>query len=225
MAEGPEALELLEGAAVEALSLGLVAEEQAEGVGEVVEAVEALGEGEVTVLPVGDLDAVGQLRLHGDPETVAAGEALVEAGSEEAGLEAGEAEEGLLGDGDALEGEELLGVGGLEVGDEVGAEAGDGIAVLQADDGVVGGGEAVAAGVLGRAGLAFGSTGAGGAGGVGAVGGKLLFGNGLARSGHSTPGSSTRGWGQGAGVRATARKEGEDFRGGGVTVDRAAARG
>jgi len=39
-------------------------------------------------------------------------EGLVEAGGEEAGFEAGAAEDGVLGKGDAFEGEELLGVDG-----------------------------------------------------------------------------------------------------------------
>jgi hypothetical protein len=40
-------------------------------------------------------------------------------------LLAGDAEHGLLGEGDALDGEHLLGVGGLVDGNEVGAKVGD----------------------------------------------------------------------------------------------------
>ena len=105
-------------------------------------------------------------------------EGFVEAGGEEAGLEAGGAEHGLLGEGHALDGEEFLGVDGLVDGDEVGFEMGDFLEVFEADDGEGGGGEAVFAGVLGGAGLAFGGAGAGGLGGVGAIGGELFFGDG-----------------------------------------------
>ena len=70
------------------------------------------------------------------------------------------------------------GVDGLVDGGEVGSEMGDLIEVLQADDGEGGGGEAVSAGVLARAGLALGSARAGALGGVGAVGRVLLFGDG-----------------------------------------------
>ena len=51
--------------------------------------------------------------------------------------------------------------------------------VFEADDGEGGGGEAVFAGILGRAGLAFRGAGAGGLGGVGAIGGELFRGNGV----------------------------------------------
>jgi hypothetical protein len=102
-------------------------------------------------------------------------EGLVEAGGEEAGFEAGGAEDGLLGEGHAFEGEEFLGVDGVIGCDEV----------FETDDGEVGGGEAVFAGILGRAGLAFRGAGAGRIGGVGAIGGELICGNGE-RHGNST---------------------------------------
>ena len=104
---------------------------------------------------------------------------FVEAIGEHAVFEARGAEEGLLGEGDAFDGEELLGVDGLVAGDEVFAEAGDFVEVFEADDGEDGGGEAVFAGVLGGAGFAFGGAGAGGAGGVGAIGGEALWGDGF----------------------------------------------
>jgi hypothetical protein len=74
----------------------------------------------------------------------------------------------------AFDGEEFLGVDGLVAGDEVGAEVGDGVDFLEANDGVVFGGEGVFAGVLGRAGFAFGGARSGGLGGVGAVGGDTV---------------------------------------------------
>jgi hypothetical protein len=178
--QGFQPLEILDRAAVVPFGLGLVAQEQGEGGGLGGEGMEAFGEGVVAVLGAGDLDIADQGLGHGDEGVAGAAlEGGVEAGGEEAGLEARGAEEGLLGEGDALDGEEFLGVDGAVDGDEIGLEVGDGLEVFHADDGVVGGGEAVFAGVLGGAGLALGGAGAGGAGGVGAVGGELLFGDGL----------------------------------------------
>ena len=54
MAEGFETVEFLDGAAVQALGLGLVAEEEGEAIGVFVEAVEAFGEEVVAVLRLGD---------------------------------------------------------------------------------------------------------------------------------------------------------------------------
>jgi hypothetical protein len=84
-----------------------------------------------------------------------AGEGLVEEGGADAFVEAFDAEEDLLGEGDALDGEEFLGVDGLVDGDGVFAEAGDLVDVFEADDGEGGGGESVFAGVEGGAGLAL----------------------------------------------------------------------
>jgi hypothetical protein len=50
-------------------------------------------------------------------------------------VEALDAEEGLLGEGDALDGEELLGVDGLVDGDGIFAESGDLVEIFEADDG------------------------------------------------------------------------------------------
>lgn len=100
----------------------------------------------------------------------------VEGGGEESGLEAGDAQEIVLCEGDALDGEEFLGVAGRVGGDEVGAEFLDGVGVFDFDDGEVGAGEGVLAGVLGCSGLASGGAGAGGVLRVGAVGGGLFFG-------------------------------------------------
>jgi hypothetical protein len=103
-------------------------------------------------------------------------ERFVEAVGEHAVLEAGGADEGLLGEGDAFDGEEFLGVDGLVAGDEVFAEAGDLVEFFEAYDGEDGGGEAVFPGVLGGAGFALGGARSGGAGGVGAIGGEALGG-------------------------------------------------
>ena len=134
----------------------------------------------MAVLGAGDFDIAGEGFGHEDDGVAGGVDGFVQASGEEAGFEGGGAEEGLLGEGDALDGEELLGVDGAVIVDEVGLEVGDGVEVFEADDGEVGGGEAVLAGVLGGAGLALGGARAGGAGGVGAVGGELLFGDGFA---------------------------------------------
>jgi hypothetical protein len=181
VAEGLEPVEFLNGAAIEALGLGLIAEKKGPTVGLLGEAMEAFGEEEVAVLGAGDLDVAvaAELGIHGEEGLVAGDvEGLVEAVGEEAGFEAGGAAEGLLSDGHALQGEQFLGVDGLVDGDEVLLEIGDLLKVFEADDGVGGGGEAVAAGVLGGDGFALGGARAGGMGGVGAVGGERGGGDG-----------------------------------------------
>jgi hypothetical protein len=105
-------------------------------------------------------------------------ECRIEAGGEEAGLEAGGAQHSLLREGHSLEGEQLLGVDGLIDGCEVGFEMGDLVEVLKTDDSEGGGGEAVSAGIAGGAGLAFGSARASALGRVGAIGGELCVGDG-----------------------------------------------
>jgi hypothetical protein len=176
-AERFEALELFDGAAVEPLGLGLIAEEEGPCRGRVAShALETLGEAESLVLVL-HFEAVDLERFVERNEGRVIGEighGAIEGEGAEAGFEFREAEEVVLGDGDALDGEELLGVGGLIDGDEVGAEAVDGVAVLDFDDGEGGAGEGVFAGVGGGAGFAFGGAGAGGGLGVGSVGGELF---------------------------------------------------
>ena len=101
-------MQILDGAAVEAFGLGLIAEEDGPGgiAGHL--AVEAEGEEVVAILLAGDFDALGQLGVHAQDGGIGAVEGFIEAGGEEAGFEAGDAEEALLGEGDALEGEALL---------------------------------------------------------------------------------------------------------------------
>ena len=117
-----------------------------------------------------------ELRGHGDEEAAGGIEGFVKASGEKAGLEVRHAEHGLLGEGDALDGEQFLGIDGLVDGDEVGAEVGDFLELFEADDSEGGGGEAVLAGIPGGAGLALRGGGAGGMGSVGAIGGELFFG-------------------------------------------------
>jgi hypothetical protein len=117
--------------------------------------------------------------------TLAEIEDVVEAGGEGSGFEAGGAVHALLGDGDALDGEEFLGVGGLVERDGAISEFGDLLDVFEAGDGVRGGSEAVFAGVLGGTGFAIGGARAGGIGGVGAIGCELLWGNGVLKALHT----------------------------------------
>jgi hypothetical protein len=156
-AKGLEALELLDGAAVVALGLGLVAQQQGPTVGLAGHAVEACAE-EVVRVSSG---------IRG----------LAEAGGEKAGFEARGAEDGLLGEGDALKGKKFLGVDGVVDLDEVGLEVGDGLEVFRGPRGHPSGGgsrgEAVLAGVEGGAGLTLGRARASRFGGVGSVGGEL----------------------------------------------------
>jgi hypothetical protein len=161
--------------------------------------VEAFGEKVIAILGAGDFDIAiaGELPGHGGEGVTVAVEDFVEAGGEEARLEAGGAADGLLGDGHALEGEQLLGVGGLVGGDEAGLEIRDLLEVFEANDGEGRRGETVAQGVAGGVGLAFGSLGSGGLGGVGAVGGELFGGDGFSGAWHDASDlscSTGRGW-------------------------------
>jgi hypothetical protein len=134
----------------------------------------------VAVLGARDFDiASEEVRVHHYHGVISGVEGLVEAGGEEAGFEAGGAEEGLLGEGDALDGEEFLGVDGLVDVQKIVLEVGDFIELFEADDGEGGGGEAVFAGVLGGAGLALWGARPGGFGGIGAIGGELFLGDGV----------------------------------------------
>ena len=145
-AQGFEALEFLDCATVKAFGLSLVAEEEGPGVAVAGDTAEAFGEGVVAVLGAGDLQVADQVFGHGDDGVAGTVQGFVQAGGEEAGFQAGAAEEGVLGEGDALQGEQFLGVDGLVDVDQVGPEARDGFQVFEADDCVVRGGEAVAAG-------------------------------------------------------------------------------
>jgi hypothetical protein len=178
--EGFEPVEFLDGAAVVAFSLGLVAEQEGEAVGLAGHAMEAIAQQVIAVLGAGDFDIAiaGDGFIHEADGFAAAIEGRVQAGGEVTGFEAGAAEDGVLGEGDAFEGEKLLGVDGLIDGDEVVAEAGDFLEVFEADYGEGGPGEDVFAGVLGRVGLALRGARSRGFGGVDAIGGEALGGGG-----------------------------------------------
>ena len=134
-----------------AFRLSLIAHGQGPTVGLLDAPAKAFTERVIAVLGARDFDiaVTGELRAHEGHGVTSGIECLVEAGGEEADLEALGAEHGLLGEGHALDGEKLLGVYGLVGGNEVGAEIGDVLEVFHADDGEVGGTEAVFAGVLG----------------------------------------------------------------------------
>jgi hypothetical protein len=140
-----EAVEVFDGAAVLAVGLRLVAEEEGEGFAIAGHEVEAFGEGVGVALAVGDGEVAGTVVLAaegGSGDEVLPG---VERGDEGSGFEAVSAEDGQLGEGDSLDGEMLLGVPGAVSGDGVGDQVGEGVAVLAGSDGEGGGGEAVLA--------------------------------------------------------------------------------
>jgi hypothetical protein len=170
-------VKIFDGAAVEALGLGLEAKEGGGDVGLAVEDIEAVGKPECPILGEGGLDALADLGSLEDVRLLGSAHGLVEAVGEEAGFERVHAEHGVLGEGDALDGETFLGIDGLVGGDSVGDESGDLGSILHADDGEGVGVEAVLAGVLGGSCLAFGSLGPGGMAGVGAVGCDALLGS------------------------------------------------
>jgi hypothetical protein len=164
-------MEIFDGAAMEALGLGLKSKECGGDIGLPGEAIEAEGEPVGAVLFEGDVDAVGEFGSIEDEWVGGAGHGLIEAVGEEAGFEDGHAAHGVFGEGDAFDGIAFLGIDGLigsgPRGHPVGDEGRDGGAVLDADDGEGVGVEGVLAGVLGGAGFAFGGSGSGGFTGVG----------------------------------------------------------
>jgi len=174
-----KSLEFLDRTAVMSFCLSVITQEQGPTIGLANRAVETFRQSEIAVLCAGDFRiAGGDQRFTQGNEWNIAVHGLVHAGGEESRLEAGGAEEGVLGERHSFEGEEFLGVGGLVERNEVGGEMGDPIQIFEPDDRKMGAGEAVQTGVLGGAGLAFGGAGSGGEGGVGAVGGELFFGDG-----------------------------------------------
>jgi hypothetical protein len=125
VAELHEAMEIFDGAAIEALGLGLEAQERGADVGLPIEYVEAERKPIGAVLGERDLDALGELGLIEDEGVGGAGHGLVEAIGKKAGLEGVHARHGVLGEGDAFDGGAFLGVDGLVGGDGAGDEAGD----------------------------------------------------------------------------------------------------
>jgi hypothetical protein len=136
-AEAADAFELLDGAAVEALGLGLDPEEDHDIAGLLIQATEALVRDEVAVLGSGDVDVLDHFEIEQAERATVGGEGFIEASGVHASFRPGTAVEGLLGEGDALDGPEFLGVDGLIGGDQVVAEVRDGIDFFEADDGKV----------------------------------------------------------------------------------------
>jgi hypothetical protein len=169
-------LEVLDGAAVLAFDLGLIADEQRPYGGLGRDPLEAFGHGVVAVLGGLDLDIRVELRVDAEAGASVVIENAVNATDEHAGFEAPAADHHELADGDALDGEDLLGGLGLVVGEGVGAEVVELAVLLEAEHGDVGGGQGMFAGVEGGAGLALGGAGSGGLRGVGPVGSELFFG-------------------------------------------------
>jgi hypothetical protein len=172
-----------------ALGRGLIAQQEGKTVVVADQAVEAIAQQVIEILGRGDFDIRCEFLVHGEARLSVGVERFAEPVGEESGFEAGGAEDGLLGESDALQGEEFLGVDGAVGFDEVFAEVGDLIEVFEGPrghpDGEGGGGEAVFAGILGRTELALRGAGACGICGVGAIGGELFWGNGK-RHGNST---------------------------------------
>ena len=167
VAEALEAVKIVDGAAVETLGLGLEAEKDGNDFGLAIDLVEAEGEPESSVLINGGRNVLAELGALENFGVFGREHSDVEAVGEEAGLDGGETVHGVLGDGDAFDGEALLGVDGLVGSDGVGDEGGDAGAVLNAVDGEGVGVEGALAGILGGAGLTFFGTGSGGTAGVG----------------------------------------------------------
>lgn len=166
-----EAVEFLAGSAVLTFGLGLVTEEEGKGIGTAREAVETSGEGEGVPLAFRNFRFFPQLDVDVGGVALLGGYGFLEAGSEEAGFEAGGPEYRMLGQSHAFNGEKFLGVNGAVDVDEVGSNGGEFGEVFGFDDGEVGCGEAVLAGVLGGSGFAFGGAGSRGPGGIRPVGG------------------------------------------------------
>jgi hypothetical protein len=143
--------------------------------------VEAFGERIVAILGAGDFNIAitNEFLGHGEDRMPGGLEGLVKARGKQAGLEARGAEERLLGQSHALDGEQFLGVDGLISGHKVGLDMGDFLEVFQPDDGERGCPKTMLAGILGRAGLAVGGAGSRRVSGISAIGGELFVGDGF----------------------------------------------
>lgn len=174
-----QALEFLEGAAILTFGLGLIAEHEAPDIGLASQAAEALAGGEVPVLRARDFDiaVTGEIFAHGPYGIAGPVENLVERGGEDAGFDAGAAEDVLLGDGHALNGEEFLRIDRAIAGDQVGLQVRDFIELFEAHDSEGRGAEAMFDGIARGARFALGRTWAGGTLRVGAIGGESFFRN------------------------------------------------
>jgi hypothetical protein len=107
VAELEEAVEILDGTAIEAFGLGLKAEKDGGDVGLADVAIEPKGERVGVVLSGTNFKALGEL---GMTEAVRVHGSLLEGVGEEAGLQGVETADGVLGEGDAFDGVALMGV-------------------------------------------------------------------------------------------------------------------
>ena len=80
----------VDGAAVEALGLGLVAEEELPGVGLAEQAIKADGDAQAAILGAGDLDIADELIVEEVVRSAVRGDGLIQGSGEETGLQAGE---------------------------------------------------------------------------------------------------------------------------------------
>ena len=110
VAELAEAVEVLDGAAIEALGLGLEAEESGGEIGLTAEDFESVGEPKSAVLGARDFDVIADLAAFEDLGIGGADHGGFQAVGEEAGFEGVHAEHGVLGEGDAFDGEAFMGV-------------------------------------------------------------------------------------------------------------------
>jgi hypothetical protein len=97
---------------VEAFGLGLITEEELPGVGADEEALKAGGEAEGAILGAGDVDIGCELLVEEIGGEAIDGDGLIQGEGMESGFEAGAAQQGLLGEDDALDGEEFLELAG-----------------------------------------------------------------------------------------------------------------
>jgi hypothetical protein len=119
--------------------------------------LETVGQAVAADLSLTDAGFAGDVVVVDAARAAVGVDAVVDKGSEEAGFEGGAAEQGELGEGDAFDGEELLGVDGLVEVEEIGFEVVEGVDVFEEDGREPGGGEAVWAGM--RSGARAGGSG------------------------------------------------------------------
>ena len=153
---GPETLKLVEGAVERALDAGFVAREGFDGAG----AGGVVGEGAGARIEFGKLFVAGQLR---------------DTNAEQSGFERAHAAKTPGGDGHLLDEQGFGGSGGAMFVEKGIAELAEFLGVLVGQNGGLGG-EAVAQGIMGDGGAAFGSARAGGKPGVAAISVELTFG-------------------------------------------------
>jgi hypothetical protein len=132
-----DAFVVFDGAAVLAIGIDLLAAEKSTDIGLDGHLARALSGGVVAVLRAGDFDVAiaEEVCRHGTEGLAGGVEGVIESDGEEAGFETIAAEDGLLAERDALDGEEFLGVGGAVAGDRVGFEVRDFVEFFEAHNG------------------------------------------------------------------------------------------